>query len=128
MNPPAARNETLTHRNAMKLKNQAAFTLIEIMFVVAIIGLIAAIAIPSFQGAIKRSRMQACAMNRKNIDGAKATWALENQQPPEAVPNDADLFGEAKYIDHKPGCPAGGAYSLNAVREKCTCNVPVHVN
>jgi hypothetical protein len=32
------------------------------------------------------------------------------------------------YIDHKPDCPAGGDYSLNAVREKCTCSVPVHVH
>lgn len=112
----------------MKTKRCAAFTLIEIMIVVAIIGLLAAVALPSFQGAIKKSQQRACALNRKNIDGAKATWALENQQPPEAVPTDADLFGDAKYIDHKPGCPAGGNYSLNAVREKCTCNVPVHTN
>ena len=112
----------------MRTKPRAAFTLIEIMIVVAIIGLLAAIAVPSFQGAIKKSQKQACGINRKNIDGAKAQWALENRQPPEAVPADTELFGDATYIDHKPDCPAGGAYSLNAVREKCTCNVPVHGN
>lgn len=112
----------------MKRNLHHAFTLIEIMFVVAIIGVIAAIAIPSFNGAINKSRQRACALNRKNIDGAKAAWALENQKPPEAVPTDADLFGDAKFIDHKPGCPAGGGYSLNAVREKCTCSVPPHAN
>lgn len=113
---------------AMKTNHSAAFTLIEIMFVVAIIGLIAAIAIPSFNGAITRARVQACAINRKNIDGAKAQWALENQQPLDAVPSDPELFGDAKYLDHKPDCPAHGSYSLNAVREKCTCNVPAHGN
>ena len=45
-----------------------------------------------------------------------------------AAPADTDLFGENSYIDHKPDCPARGAYSLNAIREKCTCNVSVHAN
>lgn len=116
-----------SHDN-MKIKARAAFTMIEIMVVVAIIGVIAAIAIPSFKSAITKSQKQACAINRKNIDGAKAAWAVEHRMPPDTVPTDADLFGEGIYIDHKPDCPAGGAYALNAVREKCTCNVPVHGN
>ena len=112
----------------MKTKSGGGFTLLEIMIVVAIIGLLAAIAIPNIRNAIKQSQQQACALNRKNIDGAKAAWALNNRQPPDAVPTDQDLFGDDTYIDHKPDCPAGGDYSLNAVREKCTCSVPVHVN
>jgi len=112
----------------MKTKSHTGFTLIEIMIVAAIIGLLASVAIPSINHAIHKSQKKACTVNRKNIYGDKAAWALDYKQPPEAVPSDADLFGEGSYIDHKPGCPAGGDYALNSVREKCTCNVPRHVN
>ena len=112
----------------MKTKIASAFTLLEIMIVVAIIGVLAAIVVPSFRHSIDTARQQACALNRKNIDGAKTLWAAENKQPLIAVPADADIFGKSAYIEHKPDCPAGGAYSLNAVEAKCTCSFPVHVD
>jgi len=110
------------------MNSHRGFTLIEIMIVVAIIGLLAAIAIPNFQSSIETSRTRVCAINQKNIDGAKLRWAMENKKSLDAVPTDADLFGKAAYIEHKPGCPAGGAYSLNSVEEKCTCSVVKHAS
>jgi len=112
----------------MKTKRKAGFTLVEIMIVVAIIGLLAGIAIPNLMQSITSARQRACAMNRLNIDGAKMRWSVEQNQPPTAVPKDEDLFGTDRYIEHKPNCPAGGGYVLNPVAEKCTCNAPKHGN
>ena len=54
------------------------FTLVEIMIVVAIIGLLAAIAIPNFVRARTRSQMNACMNNLRQLDGAIQQYAIEN--------------------------------------------------
>lgn len=112
----------------MKTKTQSAFTLLEIMMVVAIIGMLAAIAIPNISHAVKEARERACSLNRKNIDAAKLRWSLARNEPPTATPPENELFGADAYIEHKPNCPAGGAYAINAVREKCTCSTVSHAN
>jgi prepilin-type N-terminal cleavage/methylation domain-containing protein len=105
---------------------RSAFTLVEIMIVVAIIGLLAAIAIPNLVTARKKAQRQACISTLKAIDGAKANWALDMKKSDSDVPTEADLFGPDKYIENKPTCPAGGTYTLNSVRDKPTCSVPDH--
>jgi len=84
----------------------AAFTLVEIMIVVAIIGLLAAIAIPNFVRARTQSQMNACINNLRQIDGAIQQWALETKQAANAAVTPADVV---PYLKSPAICPSAGA-------------------
>jgi len=101
----------------------AGFTLVEIMIVVAIIALLAAIAIPNFVKARANSQRSACIANLKQIDGAKATWALEMKKVNGDTPVDTDLFGTTAYIRVKPSCPGGGDYTIDKVDTRPSCTL-----
>jgi prepilin-type N-terminal cleavage/methylation domain-containing protein len=107
----------------MQLKNtRKGFTLVEIMIVVAIIGLLAAIAIPNFIKARQSSQTNACINNLRQIEGAKATWALETKQTGSATPVETDLYGSTLYIRDTPLCPGSGSYTINAINTKAACS------
>ena len=103
-----------------------AFTLVEIMFVVTIIGLLAIIVLPSFLKSREESTRKACGNNLLQIYNAKLRWALENKKGGTNLPTDAELFGTNSYIRIKPDCPGGGNYTIGPVDDPPTCTVPTH--
>ena len=106
--------------------NDSAFTLLEIMIVVTLIGVLAAVAIPRFGDAVAKTQARACIANLKTIDMAKAEWMVAARKPSDATPADEDLFGKGKPLRDKPACPAGGTYDLRQANEKPTCSVAGH--
>ena len=64
----------------IKANKTSGFTLVEIMIVVAIIGLLAAIAIPNFVKARENAQLNSIFNNLRILEGAKDQWALENKK------------------------------------------------
>jgi prepilin-type N-terminal cleavage/methylation domain-containing protein len=89
-------------------RNAGAFTLVEVMIVVAIIGLLAAISIPNYVKSREISFRKACIANQKQLEGAVQNWALETRQNSTTPIVSAALFGPNNYIRKVVVCPAGG--------------------
>jgi prepilin-type N-terminal cleavage/methylation domain-containing protein len=97
--------------------NKSGFTLVEIMIVVAIIGLLAAIAIPNFVRARANSQMNACINNMRQLDGAAQQWALEKGKTTGSTPvmTDVQPYLKLNSAGAVPACPSAGSYTLAAI-------------
>src|SRR5689334_25018332 len=104
----------------IKANRKSGFTLVEIMIVVAIIGLLAAIAIPNFVKARTTAQKNACINNLRQIDGAKEQWALETKKSAGSANVDSEIEGYIK--GGRPKCPAGGTYDFKVVDQPPTCD------
>lgn len=108
----------------MNIFRRKGFTLVEIMIVVAIIGLLAAIAIPNFVRARETAQKNACISNLKQIQGAMAVWAIDKNKSGTDTVKMTDLV--PTYIKHTATCPGGGTYDVVAgitVDDEPTCTL-----
>jgi type II secretory pathway pseudopilin PulG len=95
------------------------------LFGIALIGMLAAIAIPNFVRARNMAQMNACINNLRQIEGAKQQWALENKKEKTDTPTESEVVVYLKN-GRLPICPVGGAYTINAMDKDPTCSAPDH--
>jgi prepilin-type N-terminal cleavage/methylation domain-containing protein len=111
----------------MKLtsRKSSGFTLIEIMLVVALVGMLAAIAVPNFVKARGISQAKACVNNLRQIDSASQQYVLEHRLNSTAALS-LDLLKPYIHLDSSgdlPKCPAGGDYSVTTAAENPSCTI-----
>jgi prepilin-type N-terminal cleavage/methylation domain-containing protein len=107
-----------------KMRSRKGFTLVEIMIVVAIIGLLAAIAIPNFIQARTRAQTNACVANLKQIQGAISLWALDSGGTDATNVAMGNLV--PTYIKSTPYCPMDvnkSGYNLTTVGAAPICPI-----
>lgn len=101
-------------RSGHKLLNHA--------LMVGILLILSAIILPGF-GEFTLPPHKYCIADLKQLQGAKATWALEKHKTGADTPKDSDLFGPGKYIRENPICRQGGTYRLGKIGEPVTCSL-----
>jgi prepilin-type N-terminal cleavage/methylation domain-containing protein len=100
---------------------QRAFTLVEIMIVLGILGLLLAIVVPNYIRARANAQSSSCINNLHKIDDAVSQFAVEKGKKtgdPVAYPDDLTPYIKLNTLGFIPACPAGGTYTVGSLGAK----------
>ncbi len=100
------------------------FTLIEILFVILVIGLLLAIAVPNFILAREQTRKKACINNLRKIEWAKDCFLMDNNKENDITITETDIYppnGES-YLKAIPHCDSNGEYTIGSGNVPPTCD------
>jgi prepilin-type N-terminal cleavage/methylation domain-containing protein len=110
------------------MRRRFAFTIIEIMVVITLLGLLTAIVVPHVLSARDRGNQRACISNLREIDQAIQLWAVDSKALPTDPVTHTNLI---PYLRKLPTCPAvrggnfGSDYGMTFVEEPSYCVVNV---
>ena len=105
------------------MHNKKAFTLVELLLVVVILGVLAVIAIPRITTSATTARINTCATNIDTLNTQIELYRIDT----DGWPVFATLVADANYFpDGAPTCPSSGTYSMSATTHRCACSASGH--
>jgi len=122
-------NSPTTHDPCRRLLGTQGFTLVEIMIVVVIIGLLAAMAVPAFQRIRRNVQNKTFANDLRQIRGAADQYIMEySAYPEDGFPGSLPV-GLAEYLPSGFGArntPVGGQWDWDFQQFGCTAGISVY--
>ena len=107
------------------MRNERGFTIMELLVVIVIIGVLAAIGVPAYQNMTKKAKDTACEANRRTISTAAGMYFAEKGEYPDIADTKAGGDPLKPYLDNIDsfGCPADKTkgYKVDKATGAVTC-------
>jgi prepilin-type N-terminal cleavage/methylation domain-containing protein len=109
----------------LRLKQNHAFTLVEMMLVVGIIGVLAAFAVPNYVRSRADAQRSTCISNLRQIDSAIQQLATETKKKASDPVVETDI---TPYLKGHLVCPAGGTTFSDSYSITTCCELPICIS